>query len=300
MPVTVTMPPACSSVPTSLHLTAAAGVERGAVEHDPAGRRVDDRRAVLVEIRLLVAQVDGHGPVLVSRCVPPPFNPFDPAFRADPYPFYARLREPEPVHVSPLGFVVLTRYEDVARTLRGNEFSRDIEANASTDRQDPAREHAPRAPAPAARGGRRGQEHPQPRPARPHPPAPAGVAGLHAVGDRAAAAAASRRWSTASSTGPPSAGSMELVDELAFPVPFQVISDLLGMPTEREVEMRDWSQTLTAALEPTADEDDAGRRRAPRSALVGRTSTTSSPTAAGTSATTCSPSCSSSRRPATA
>ena len=45
------------------------------------------------------------------------FNPFDPAFRADPYPFYDVLRETEPVHVSPLGMVVLSRYEDVARTL---------------------------------------------------------------------------------------------------------------------------------------------------------------------------------------
>ena len=40
----------------------------------------------------------------------------------------------EPVHVSPLGFVVLTRYDDVARTLRGNEFSRDVEANAAENR----------------------------------------------------------------------------------------------------------------------------------------------------------------------
>src|SRR3954469_20962497 len=69
----------------------------------------------------------------------PLFNPFDPAFRADPYPFYARLRAAEPVHVSPFGFVVLSRYEDVARTLRGAEFSRDVEANANAT-TDPARE----------------------------------------------------------------------------------------------------------------------------------------------------------------
>ena len=45
------------------------------------------------------------------------FNPFDPAFRADPYPFYERLRTTDPVHVSAFGFTVLTRYDDVARTL---------------------------------------------------------------------------------------------------------------------------------------------------------------------------------------
>ena len=69
----------------------------------------------------------------------PIFNPFDPAFRADPYPFYAQLREQDPVHVSPFGFVVLTRYDDVARTLRGAEFSRDVEANATSDDTDTAR-----------------------------------------------------------------------------------------------------------------------------------------------------------------
>jgi len=47
-------------------------------------------------------------------------------------------------------------------------------------------------------------------------------------------------------------GSMELIDDLAFPVPFLVISELLDMPTERADELRDLSQALTAALEPAA------------------------------------------------
>ena len=47
--------------PGVAHLPTAARVERRAVEHDPAGRGVDDGRAVLVQIGLLVAQVDGHG-----------------------------------------------------------------------------------------------------------------------------------------------------------------------------------------------------------------------------------------------
>jgi cytochrome P450 len=46
------------------------------------------------------------------------FNPMDPAFMADPYPMYHRLRTEDPVHHNPLGFWVLTRYDDVAAALR--------------------------------------------------------------------------------------------------------------------------------------------------------------------------------------
>src|SRR5437773_665341 len=46
------------------------------------------------------------------------FNPMDPDFVADPYPTYHRLRLEEPVHRSPLGFWVLTRYDDVVAALR--------------------------------------------------------------------------------------------------------------------------------------------------------------------------------------
>lgn len=51
-------------------------------------------------------------------------------------------------------------------------------------------------------------------------------------------------------------GALELVDDLAFPVPFQVISDLLKMPTERVDELRSWSQIITNSLEPTATDEE--------------------------------------------
>ncbi len=54
-------------------------------------------------------------------------------------------------------------------------------------------------------------------------------------------------------------GGMEVIDELAFPVPFQVISAMLDMPTDRADELRDWSQILTATLEPTTTLDDLDR-----------------------------------------
>ena len=45
-------------------------------------------------------------------------NPIDPAFRADPYPFLKRLREYDPVNETPSGLFRLTRYVDVIRMLK--------------------------------------------------------------------------------------------------------------------------------------------------------------------------------------
>jgi cytochrome P450 len=182
----------------------------------------------------------------------PLFNPFDAAFRADPYPFYDRLRTTDPVHVSSFGFTVLTRYEDVARTLRGTEFARDIEQHAAE----------PIGPARIARRERMRRRYADGTAAKSilnlDPPdhtrlrrlvslafTPSSIERLRPriqqLVDEALAPATDR-------------GSIELVDELAFPVPFQVISELLAIPTERADEIREWSQALTHALEPTADE----------------------------------------------
>ena len=177
------------------------------------------------------------------------FNPFDPAFRANPYPFYDILREAAPAYWTPLGTVVLSRYEDVAHTLRSNDFSRDIDKNAS----------APVDPVQQARRARRSSEsgksilnldppdHTRLRRLVSQAFTPSAIEKLRPrvqqlvddVLDRAA-----------------DRGSMELIDELAFPVPFQVISDMLDMPTDRAEELREWSQHITASLEPTATEND--------------------------------------------
>jgi hypothetical protein len=45
-------------------------------------------------------------------------NPVDPAFRADPYPFLARLRARAPVSSTPIGVWRLARYADCVRLLR--------------------------------------------------------------------------------------------------------------------------------------------------------------------------------------
>ena len=183
----------------------------------------------------------------------PTFNPFDPVFRANPYPFYQALREQDPVHATDLGSVVLTRYEDVSATLRSNDFSRDIEASAN-EPTDPLwiakRER---------RKGREGAktilnldppDHTRLRRLVSKAFTPTAIDRLRPriqqlvddVLDKAA-----------------KNGGMELVDEMAFPIPFQVISDLLAMPTDRSDELREWGQLITLSLEPTSTLEDLDR-----------------------------------------
>jgi cytochrome P450 len=57
------------------------------------------------------------------------FNPLDPSFIADPYPFYRRLRETAPVFKTPQGLWLLTRYADVAFALRDRRFGKDFAAS---------------------------------------------------------------------------------------------------------------------------------------------------------------------------
>ena len=183
----------------------------------------------------------------------PVFNPFNPAFRANPYPFYDELRVHDPVHVTPYGNFILTRFEDVSWTLRSNDFSRDIEASANEPTEPLAKEKWNR------RQDRSGAktilnldppDHTRLRRLVSKAFTPTAIDRLRPriqqlvddVLDRAA-----------------KSGGMELVDDLAFPIPFQVISDLLNMPTDRAEDMRDWSQLITLALEPTSTMEDLAR-----------------------------------------
>jgi len=171
------------------------------------------------------------------------YNPLDPVFRADPYPFYDELRLHEPAHVTPFGLVVITRYDDVARTLRSNDFSRDIETNGRVLDDPVSRRRRER----SARGAKTilnldPPDHTRLRRLVSKAFTPSAIEALRgrieSLVDDVLDTAAER-------------GEMELVDELAFPVPFQVISDMLAIPADRADEMREWSQLLTAALEPT-------------------------------------------------
>jgi cytochrome P450 len=51
------------------------------------------------------------------------FDPTDPAFRVNPYPFFHELRAADPVHWSELGFWMITRYADAVAILQDARFA---------------------------------------------------------------------------------------------------------------------------------------------------------------------------------
>ena len=189
----------------------------------------------------------------------PVFNPFDPEFRANPHAFYDALREHDPVHQVPGGLTVLTRYDDVAAVLRSNDYSRDIERSATPVDTPIANRRRERRSDNAAKSilNLDPPDHTRLRRLVSKSFTPSSIEPLRAMVQRyvdQALDTAEQRVREG--------GEFELIDDLAFPVPFLVISEMLGMPTTRVDEIREWSQLLTRTLEPTVtlqDLDDTDR-----------------------------------------
>lgn len=190
----------------------------------------------------------------------PEFNPFDPAFRANPYPYYDALRANEPVHTTPFGMVVLTRYEDVSTTLKSADFSRDIE-KYSTQASTPSRQKY------------RDQQRTRTKSILNLDPPD--HTRLRRIVSKSFTPSAMERLRPRIQhlvdnvlNRAQEVGHIELIDDLAFPVPFQVISELLDMPTGRADELREWSQLITNSLEPTATDEDLERSEGAIAQLV--------------------------------
>jgi cytochrome P450 len=185
----------------------------------------------------------------MSQTIPPPvFDPFAPGFTDDPYPQYAALRSGAPAGRHPLGFFLLTRYEDVSGLLRA---SMSVEDRNITDRQlielreQVYGEEAPR------RGGismldRDPPDHTRLRRLVSKAFTPRAVEALRPritalVGEMLDAAGRQ--------------GRVDLVDALAFPLPFAVIAEMLGTPPADHERIRQLSGTVVRSLEPVNDPD---------------------------------------------
>ncbi len=176
------------------------------------------------------------------------YNPFEPGFTDDPYPQYEALRDADPVHQSPFGIWVLFAYDDVLRLLRDSELSVEDRFANPGPLTDLAREVLGDE---AERGSyamlnRDPPDHTRLRRLVSKAFTPRMVEGLapriQQLVDEALDRVAER-------------GDAELIGDLAFPLPFQVITELLGMPETDAEQLREWSGLLVRTLEPVYDPD---------------------------------------------
>ena len=179
------------------------------------------------------------------------FDPFEPGYVEDPYRQFAALRSDDPAHQTPFQTVVVTRYDDVFRLLRDPTLSveaanadpgpldalaREVLGDEAVDQRE-RRSMLDRDPPDHTR-----LRHLVSRAFTPRRIADLAPRIQELVDARLDVAVA--------------AGELEAIGELAFPLPFDVITELLGMPEalhDARDRIRDVSGTLVRSLEPVTD-----------------------------------------------
>ena len=175
----------------------------------------------------------------------PLFDPFAPGFTDDPYPQYAALRAEAPVYQHPFGFWLLTRYEDVSWLLRAGLSVEDRNVTDGTFRQLQDQMYGDQVP--TADKSMLDRD----------PPDHTRLRRLVSKAFTPRAVEALRPRITALVDGMLDAidgqGQVDLVDALAFPLPFSVIAEMLGTPPADHERIRQLSGTVVRSLEPVAD-----------------------------------------------
>jgi cytochrome P450 len=169
------------------------------------------------------------------------FNPLDPAFRIDPYPVYARLRAEAPVYEA-FGGLVLSRYAECEAVLRDPRSSSDFDK--STAHEMWVREQGP------------GYQPPQQT--RPFlfldPPDHTRLRGLvtKAFTPRVVDRLRPRVQEIVDVLLDKviARGSLEVIEDFAYPLPVIVICEMLGVPVDDHEKFKGWSRELARSLDP--------------------------------------------------
>ncbi len=165
------------------------------------------------------------------------FDPFLPEFNADPYPFYHRLREADPVHRSPLGFWVLTRYDDCVMVLRDPRFGR---AGFEGVLESVYGNTVEQGRLPTSMLFRDPPDHTRLRGLVSRAFTPRVVEALRPRIQQIVDGLLDRVQS---------AGRMEVISDLAYPLPVIVISEMLGVPEEDRERIKQWSADIARSLD---------------------------------------------------
>jgi cytochrome P450 len=181
------------------------------------------------------------------------YNPFLPAFHRDPFPFYRMLRESDPVHWNPPGIWVLTRHADVLAILKDPHTSSDFrnsdlyvafrlmmgddapqERASSMLFRDPPDHTRLRGLVTKAFTAKRVED------LRPR---------IQEIVDQLVGSALHR-------------GDVDLVADLAYPLPVQLICEMLGVPSEDHHRFHAWSADMVSTLDPMASAEVMDRAAA--------------------------------------
>ncbi|MFC9969724.1 cytochrome P450 [Spirillospora sp. NPDC127200] len=179
------------------------------------------------------------------------FNPFEPGFTDDPYPAYKRMRETDPVHEHPFGMWIVTGYEDVVTVLRSrlSVDERQVTGGLLREQYDQLDAGA-RVVLGMSMLDRDPPDHTRLRSLVAKVFTPRSVAALE---PRITALVEESLDRIAAD------GGGDLVEALAFPLPFAVISQMLGVPPTDHVRIRELSGWLVRSLEPVPDGDTMRR-----------------------------------------
>jgi cytochrome P450 len=183
------------------------------------------------------------------------YNPFEAGFAEDPYPQYAAIRADGRVHHNPLGLRVLSHYDDCFELLRLGGTSVD-ERNATNVVVPPLPDDL------ADRQGERSRsilsiDPPDHTRLRRLVSSAFTIRRVERLRERVRTLVGELLEQLAAGTG--SGEPVDLIARFAFPLPFVVISELLGMPDGDRDQLRAWSHEMTLGIEPFAD--DATLRR---------------------------------------
>jgi cytochrome P450 len=204
----------------------------------------------------------------MSSASPVEFHPYEPAFAADPYRVYARLRETSPVFHSPeVGTTLFTRYDHIRAILIDGRFGRSLEHVSTPEELERQRtaETWRRLPA-YSRYVRvnllekEGADHTRIRRLVSAALDPRRIRKLRGqvqtVVDELLQDIVPR-------------GRMNFVEELAVPLPVHMISELLGWPASERHRLRPWSAQIVRLYEHDYTEEDEARAEAAAGEFAG-------------------------------
>ena len=180
------------------------------------------------------------------------YNPLTPGYTDDPFPHLAEMRALDPVHESPIGRWVLFNYDDVFALLRDPNQSVDDRNIEIHDEERLAMFTE------AAEGNLEEFES-------------TSILGIDPPDHTRLRRLVSKAFTPRTIEGlrpriqelvddalnvMEAKGSTDIIADLAFPLPFDVITEMLGMPEGDTLALRDWSEAIVKTIDPIISEEE--------------------------------------------